>query len=73
MPRQDVPEDADPVFKELMGHIRAGRNPDHKRLSKLDSAKRKAVEKAAREAMRKRKGAHRRDDGDVIDTGMFGG
>lgn len=70
MPKQSVPDDADPVFAEVMGAIRKGKNPDHKRLEKLSAQKRKAVQKALKD----RKGKHRRGgDGDVIDTGMFGG
>lgn len=71
MSNTPVPEGSDPVFREVMESIRAGKNPDHKRLSKLAAAKQKAAQKALKQAQRKRKGAHR-DDGDVIDTGMFG-
>lgn len=68
MPNQDMPKDADPVFREVMKAVRSGKNPDHARLQKLDAAKRKQVE----QAMRKRKGKHTQgfQDG-VIDTGMF--
>lgn len=61
-------DEADPVFQHVMRAIRTGKNPDHKRLQKLDAAKRKQVE----QAMKKRKGKHTRDFRDgVIDTGMF--
>lgn len=61
-------EDVDPVFREVMKAIRTGKNPDHKRLEKLDAAKRKQVA----QAMKRRKGKHTQgfQDG-VIDTGMF--
>lgn len=72
MPTNSVPGDADPVFKEVMSAIRKGKNPEHKRLEKLSAAQRKAVQKAANQAQRKRKGAHRGGNDDVIDTGMFG-
>lgn len=69
MPTQPVPDDADPVFAEVMGAIRKGKNPDHKRLEKLSAQKQKAVQKA----LKNRKGKHRPGNGgDVIDTGMFG-
>lgn len=71
MPKQDVPDDADPLFREVMDSIRRGNNPDHKRLSKLDADKRKAADKALKAAQRKRKGSHRGGDDDVINTGMF--
>lgn len=61
-------DETDPVFNEVMKAIRTGKNPDHKRLQKLDAKKQKAV----KDAMKKRKGKHTqgfRDD--VIDTGMF--
>ena len=61
-------EQPDPVFEQVMRAIRTGKNPDHKRIEKLSTDKRKAVEKA----LKKRKGKHTqgfRDD--VIDTGMF--
>ena len=66
-----VPDDAAPVFREVMDAIAKGKNPDHKRIQKLSSQKQKAVRQAAQKAMRKRKGAHRGGDDGVIDTGMF--
>lgn len=72
MPADPMPEDAHPLFKEVMGAIRKGKNPEHKRLSKLSAAQKKAVESAAKKARLKRKGAHRGGGDDVIDTGMFG-
>lgn len=68
MPNQDIPKDADPVFREVMKAVRSGKNPDHNRLQKLDAKKQKLV----KDAMKKRKGKHTQgfQDG-VIDTGMF--
>lgn len=71
MPKNPVPEDADPLFREVMESIRQGKNPDHARLKKLDAKKRKEVQQAADKAKRKRRGAHRGGDGDVFNTGMF--
>lgn len=68
MPKQDIPGDADPVFREVMNAIRTGKNPDHRKREKLNAKQQAAVDKA----LRKRKGKHTqgfRDD--VIDTGMF--
>lgn len=59
------------MFREVMDAIANGKNPDHKRIQKLSAQKQKAVKQAAQKAMRKRKGTHRDDGGDVIDTGMF--
>jgi hypothetical protein len=68
MPSQDIPKDADPVFREVMRAVRTGKNPEKKRLDQLDAKKQKLV----KDAMRKRKGKHTQgfQDG-VIDTGMF--
>lgn len=71
MPKQDIPKDANPVFREVMQAIRTGKKyPYDKRKEKLSAAQQKAVEKAARNAARKRKGMHRAGN-DVIDSGMF--
>jgi hypothetical protein len=71
MPTNPVPEDADPLFREVMESIRTGKNPEHKRLQKLSAKQQKAVKQAAQKAQKKRKGAHRGGDDGVIDTGMF--
>lgn len=68
MPKEQLPNDSDPVFRAVMGAIRKGKNPDHAKRQKLSAKQQQAVEKA----LRKRKGKHTqgfRDD--VIDTGMF--
>lgn len=73
MPKEQLPNNSDPVFREVMGAIRKGKNPDHAKRQKLSAKQQVAVDKAAKDAARKRKGRHRTggDDG-VIDTGMFG-
>lgn len=71
MGKEQIPDDADPVYREVMESIRQGKNPDHARLKKLDAKKRKEVQQAADKAKRKRRGAHRDGDGDVFNTGMF--
>lgn len=73
MPKQDIPEDADPVFKEVMNAIRSGNNPDHKRISRLSASQRDVARKALEANKRRRKQRPRTGNGydDVIDTGMF--
>lgn len=71
MTKQPIPDDADPVFKEIMKAIRTGKNPTHAAQQRLSDKQRKAVDKALREATRKRKGSHRAGGDDVINTGMF--
>lgn len=63
-----IPDDADPVFREVMKAIRTGKNPHHIKREKLNAAQKKAVDAA----LKKRKGKHTQgfQDG-VIDTGMF--
>lgn len=71
MPKHQVPDDADPVFKAVMKAMREGKNPSHDQRKKLDARQRKELEKSWRDYERKRKGRHRAGGGDVIDTGMF--
>lgn len=71
MAKNPVPDDADPLFKEVLEAIRKGNNPVHAKHQRLTAKQQKAVEKAARDTAKKRKGSHRRGGGDVFDTGMF--
>jgi len=72
MPKQDIPEDADPVFREVMNAIRSGKNPDHAKLSKLSGDKMRTARKAMGAQARRRKQRPYTGNGDdVIDTGMF--
>lgn len=72
MPKEDIPAGADPVFEQVMRAIRTGKNPDHKRLSKLSADKKAAALKALEQHKRRRKERPSTADGyDVIDTGMF--
>ena len=68
MPKEDIPKDADPVFREVMGAIRKGKNPEYRKMQKLDAKQQRAV----KAALRKRKGKHTEGFNDnVIDTGQF--
>jgi hypothetical protein len=69
--KNPIPDDADPVFKEVMKAVRTGKNPTHAAQQRLSDKQQKAVDKALKDAKRKRKGAHRAGGDDVINTGMF--